>query len=244
MSATAHTENLADHDATGPEVAPGERLIAGGQLARVGRRGAPSLGGSSAGGPRRDLVRHRDELTPTSESPVVRVRRGRREDLYRCRPRPRKALLRAAASRLVCLTDELAERGLDPPLRDLGPNSRMDTATVTGRRGGVGSTSRAAAETAISRSWVAIGPAAWAYAPAGQRSPKLDEAYHTAIVVVVAAGAGGVGLGAVQATLGRVAAPADALSRTVAAQLDATERGPTAPGPAQDPRLPGRRGGA
>ena len=65
----------------------------------------------------------------------------RREDLYEPRASLRARVLTAAGRWLTSSQGEVAERELDARLRYPAPNSRMNVATVTGQRGGVGKTS-------------------------------------------------------------------------------------------------------
>ena len=139
MSTAAHVDNLTDNDRAQPQTEPDPRFAPGGQLARVGRRNAAAVAGSAVGGtvdaqPREEPSRSRDRAE-------VRVRPVCREDLYRPRASLRTRVVTAVGRWLISSRGQLAERDLDARLRDPVPNSRMNVATVTGQRGGVGKTS-------------------------------------------------------------------------------------------------------
>ena len=138
---TAHVENLADEDRAQPETDPDQRFAAGGQLARVGRRHGPTPTEPSVGGQRSVDAEPREEPSRSPDRAEVRVRPVRREDLYRSRACLGTRLVTAVGRWLTSSQGELAERDLDARLRDPAANSRMNVATVTGQRGGVGKTS-------------------------------------------------------------------------------------------------------
>ena len=141
MSTGVHTENLTDDEPGRPLTDPDARLVAGGQLARVGRRSGPTVSWSGVvGGPSAD-ARERDGDVRQHGRAEVRVRAVRREDLYHPRASLRTRVATAVARWLTSSQGEVAERELDARLRDPAPNSRMNVATVTGQRGGVGKTS-------------------------------------------------------------------------------------------------------
>ena len=142
MSTAAHVENLTDDAPAQPQTDPDPGLVAGGQLARVGRRHAGAVAGSAVADRVADLdAQPREEPGGSRDRADVRVRPVRREDLYEPRAPLGTRVLTAAARWLISSRGEVAERELDARLRDPAPNSRMNIATVTGQRGGVGKTS-------------------------------------------------------------------------------------------------------
>ena len=141
MSTAAHAENLTDDDRAQPQTDPDPRFAAGGQLARVGRRHGAAVAGSAVGGTPSVDARPREEPSRSPDRADARVRPVRREDLHHQRARPHTRVSSALARWLTSSQGEVAERELDARLRDPTPNSRMNVATVTGRRGGVGKTS-------------------------------------------------------------------------------------------------------
>ena len=86
-------------------------------------------------------VDEREEPRRAEGRAGVRVRPVRREDLYRPRASPGGRAAAGVAGWLTSSRAEVAERELDARLRDPAANSRMNIATVTGQRGGVGKTS-------------------------------------------------------------------------------------------------------
>jgi len=140
MSTTADLENLAD-DATAQPQTGSDPPFAGGELARVGRRPGTAAVPSAGGGTQPLDAHPREEPGRSSDRAEVRVRPVRREDLYQPRNLPRPRVVTAVARWLTSSSAEVAERELDARLRDPAANSRMNVATVTGQRGGVGKTS-------------------------------------------------------------------------------------------------------
>ena len=141
MSTAAHTENLTDDAAARLQGDLDGRFVAGGQLARVGRRNAPAVAGSAVGGTPSVDAQPREEPSRSRDRADVRVRPVRREDLFHPRTSLRTRVVTAVARWLTSSRSEVAERELDARLRNPAPNSRMNVATVTGQRGGVGKTS-------------------------------------------------------------------------------------------------------
>jgi MinD-like ATPase involved in chromosome partitioning or flagellar assembly len=142
MSAAAHVENLADDDRPQPQTDPDPRLAAGGQLARVGRRHGAAVSGRPLSDAAPDLhAEPREEPDESHERAEVRMRPVRRDDLYDPRASLCTRVVSAAARWLTSSRGEVSERELDARLRDRAANSRMNVATVTGQRGGVGKTS-------------------------------------------------------------------------------------------------------
>ena len=141
MSTAAHTENLTDDAAARLQGDLDGRFVAGGQLARVGRRNAPAVAGSAVGGTPSVDAQPREEPSRSRDRADVRVRPVRREDLFHPRTSLRTRVVTAVARWLTSSRGEVAERELDARLRNPAPNSRMNVATVTGQRGGVGKTS-------------------------------------------------------------------------------------------------------
>ena len=140
MSTTADLENLADDASAQPQIGSNPHF-AGGELARVGRRPGTAAVPSAGGGTQPLDAHPREEPGRSSDRAEVRVRPVRREDLYQPRNLPRPRVVTAVARWLTSSSAEVAERELDARLRDPAPNSRMNVATVTGQRGGVGKTS-------------------------------------------------------------------------------------------------------
>jgi len=142
MSTAAHVENLTDDAPAQPQTDPDPGLVAGGQLARVGRRHAGTVAASAVADRVADLDAQPGEGPGRSRNQAyVRVRPVRREDLYKPHTPLGTRVVTAAARWLISSRGEVAERELDARLRDPAPNSRMNVATVTGQRGGVGKTS-------------------------------------------------------------------------------------------------------
>ena len=143
MSTAAHTENLTDDAPARPQTDPDPRFASDGQLARVGRRhGATVAGGAVADAAPELDAESREAPVRSPERADVRVRPVRREDLYDDARASLPTRVTTAVLRwLTSSQGEVAERELDTRLRDPASNSRMNVATVTGQRGGVGKTS-------------------------------------------------------------------------------------------------------
>jgi MinD-like ATPase involved in chromosome partitioning or flagellar assembly len=140
MSTAAHVENLTDDAPAQPQTDPDQRSASGERLARVGRRHGTAVAGSPHAAP--DLhAEQREQAGGSRDRAEVRLRPVRRDDLYEPHASLRTHVVSAAVRWLTSSRGELAERELDARLRDPAPNSRMNVATVTGQRGGVGKTS-------------------------------------------------------------------------------------------------------
>ena len=135
-----HTENLTDDEPRHPRADPDPRVAASRQLAPVGRRAGPPLAESPISETPSLDARSGEQHSLPRERAEVRVRPVRREDFYP-QGTPLRRRVAVVAGWLTSSRGEVAERQLDARLRDPAPNSRMNVATVTGQRGGVGKTS-------------------------------------------------------------------------------------------------------